>query len=80
MVTKKCQVRVLSTSQALFSGFCRDVDVICVLGCYAASCGNCLPTFRDYVSVPCFKVQEYVPERKPVTCTVDSKDARGGEQ
>jgi hypothetical protein len=34
-------------------GFCRDVDEICaLLGYYAASCGNCLPTLRDNVSVP----------------------------
>jgi hypothetical protein len=38
---------------ALNSGFRRDVDEICaLLGYCAASCGNCLPTFRDSVSVP----------------------------
>ena len=32
---------------ALISGFRRDVDKIyALLGYYAASCGNCLPTFR----------------------------------
>jgi hypothetical protein len=32
----------------LISGFRSDVDEICaLLGYYAASCGNCLPTFRD---------------------------------
>jgi hypothetical protein len=37
----------------LISSFRRKVDEICgLLGCYAASCGNCLPTFRDNVSVP----------------------------
>jgi hypothetical protein len=31
---------------SLMSGFRRDVDEICaLLGYYAASCGNCLPTF-----------------------------------
>jgi hypothetical protein len=36
----------------LISGFRRDVDEICaLLGYYAAPCGNCLPTFRDNVSV-----------------------------
>ena len=31
----------------LISGFRRDVDEICaLLGCYAASCGNCLPKRR----------------------------------
>jgi hypothetical protein len=35
------------------SGFRRDVDEICaLLGYYAASNGNHLPTFRDNVSVP----------------------------
>jgi hypothetical protein len=33
---------------ALISGFRRDVDEICgLLGYYAASRGNCLPTFWD---------------------------------
>jgi hypothetical protein len=37
----------------LILGFRLDVDEICaLLGYYAASCGNCLPTFRDKVSVP----------------------------
>jgi hypothetical protein len=43
----------------LTSGFRRDVDDICVLlGLYAASCGNCLPTFRDNVSVPSLRVKK----------------------
>jgi hypothetical protein len=33
-------------------GFCRDVDEICaLLGYYAVSCGNCLPMFRENLSV-----------------------------
>ena len=33
-------------------------DEICaLLGYYAASCGNCLPTFRDHVSVPSSRVK-----------------------
>jgi hypothetical protein len=40
-----------STSIASISGFRRDVDEICaLLGCYVASCGDCLPTFRESVS------------------------------
>jgi hypothetical protein len=36
----------------LISSFCRDVHEICaLLGYYVASSGNCLPTFRDNVSV-----------------------------
>jgi hypothetical protein len=41
----------------LISGFRRDVDEICgLLGYYVASCGKCLPTFRDNVSVPSSRV------------------------
>jgi hypothetical protein len=40
-------------SRILISGFRRDVDEICgLLGYYAALSGNCLPTFRDNISVP----------------------------
>jgi hypothetical protein len=39
----------------LISVFRRDVEEICaLLGCYAASNGNPLPTFRDNLSVPSF--------------------------
>jgi hypothetical protein len=38
---------------SLILGCRRDVDDFCtLLGCYAASCGNSLPTFRDNVLVP----------------------------
>jgi hypothetical protein len=44
---------------SVISGFHRDVDEICaVLGCYAASSGNLLPTFRDNVSVPSSRVKK----------------------
>jgi hypothetical protein len=37
----------------VISGFHRDADEICaLLGYYATSSGNPLPTFRDYISVP----------------------------
>jgi hypothetical protein len=37
----------------LTSGYRRDVVEICaLLGYYAMSCRNCLPTFQDNVSVP----------------------------
>jgi hypothetical protein len=43
---------------SLISGFRRDVDEICgLLGYYTALCGNCLPTFRDNVSVPSSRVK-----------------------
>jgi hypothetical protein len=54
----------------LISGFRRDVDEICaLLRYYAVSCGNCLPTFRDNVSVPSSWVES--PRRKklgPIRC------------
>jgi hypothetical protein len=43
---------------SLISGFRRDVNEICgLLWYYAASCGNCLPTFRNNVSVPSSRVK-----------------------
>jgi hypothetical protein len=43
----------------VISGFRRDVDEICaLLGCYAASSGNPLPTSRDNVSVPSSRVKK----------------------
>jgi hypothetical protein len=32
-------------------------EICALLGYYAASCGNCLPTFRDNVSVPSSRVK-----------------------
>jgi hypothetical protein len=44
---------VQANKQSVISGFLSDVAEICaVLGYYAASSGNPLPTFRDNVSVP----------------------------
>jgi hypothetical protein len=44
--------------QMMLLGFRRDVDEICaLLGYYAASCGNCLPTFGTTFG-PIFKGQE----------------------
>jgi hypothetical protein len=48
---KRCW-KLKEEALTLISGFGRDVDEIFdLLGYYAASCGNCLPTFRDNVSV-----------------------------
>jgi hypothetical protein len=48
----------------LISGFRLDVDKIrALLRYYAAPCGNCLPTFRDNVSVPYSRVK--VSGREP---------------
>jgi hypothetical protein len=57
----------------VISGFRRDVDKIwALLGYYAASCGNCLPTFRDNVSVPYSRAKSPSrKERKPATYNVD---------
>jgi hypothetical protein len=50
--------RLCLVLHTLISGFHSDVDKICtLLGCYAAPCGNCLPTFRDNVSVSSSKVK-----------------------
>jgi hypothetical protein len=58
----------------LISGFRHNVEEICaLLGYYAASCGNCLPTFRDNVSVSSSRVKSLRrKERKPATCNIDS--------
>ena len=49
----------LTDRRTQISGFRRDVDEICaLLGYYAASTGNLLPTFRDNLSAPIFKGQE----------------------
>jgi hypothetical protein len=58
----------------VISGLRRDVDEICaLLGYYAASCGNCLPTFRENVSVPSLRLKSPSrKERKPASCNVDS--------
>ena len=48
---------------SLISGFRRDVDEICaLLGYYATSSGNYLPTFRDNISVPSSSVMG------PISC------------
>ena len=50
------------------SGFRRDVDEICpLLGYYAASCGNCLTTFRGNVSVPSSSVKKSL-NMEPIRC------------
>jgi hypothetical protein len=40
-----------STMECLLNEICG------LLGYYASSCGNCLPTFRDNVSVPSSRVK-----------------------
>jgi hypothetical protein len=53
---------VVSQSKPLvsfISGFRRHVDEIyALLGCYAASSGNTLPTFRDHISVLSSRVKK----------------------
>jgi len=42
----------------VISGFRREVEKNCaLLGCYAASSGNSLPTFRDNLLVPSSSVK-----------------------
>jgi hypothetical protein len=44
---------------SVISGFRRDVDeIFALLGCYAASNANALPTFRYSVSVPSSRVKK----------------------
>jgi hypothetical protein len=60
MVTWRCRPWFGST---LILGTCRDVDEICaLLGYYAVSCGNCLPTFQGNISVTFSRVKS--PSRK----------------
>jgi hypothetical protein len=45
---------------SLISGFRRHIDKICPLRrYYAASCGNCVPTFRDNVSIPSSRIKNF---------------------
>jgi hypothetical protein len=45
--------RPCSLVECMTSGYCREVDENCtLLGYYAASSGNLLPTFRDNLLVP----------------------------
>jgi hypothetical protein len=61
--------RVLGTlnhTAGLISRFRRYVDELCdLLRYYVALCGNCLPTFRDNVSVPSSRVQS--PRRAQIS-------------
>jgi hypothetical protein len=42
----------------LISGFHRDADEICaLLGYYTTSCGNCLPTCQENLSVPSSRIK-----------------------
>jgi hypothetical protein len=53
-------LETLSNTSIDISGFPRDVDDICgLLGYYAASSGNPLPTFRENVSLPSSRVKKY---------------------
>jgi hypothetical protein len=51
----------------VFSRFRRDVDENCaLLGYYAPSSGNPLPTFRDNVSVPSSRIKKSKKQRGPL--------------
>jgi hypothetical protein len=53
-----CWVTSRDDQWSLISCFRHDVDGICaLLVYYTASCGNCLPTFWDNVSVPSSRVK-----------------------
>jgi hypothetical protein len=54
------KIAFLEKKIILVSDFRRDVDEICaLLGCYTASSGDSLPTFRDNVSVQSLLTFEY---------------------
>jgi hypothetical protein len=54
------------TSMSVIPGFHRDVHEICaLLGYYAASSGQRLPTFRDNVSVTFSRVEKSKKKREP---------------
>jgi hypothetical protein len=49
------------------------LEICALLGYYEAPCGNCLPTFRDNVSVPSSRVKSPSrKERKSGTYNADS--------
>jgi hypothetical protein len=50
------------------------VEICAVLGYYAASCGDCLPTFRENVSVPSSRVKKFFWFLKmgPIRCSETS--------
>jgi len=54
---------------SVISGFHREVDENCaLLGYYAASNGNFLPTFRDNLSVPSSGVKNYSQITSSIMC------------
>jgi hypothetical protein len=51
-------VHMTSPSFGSYIKMFQRAEIYGLLGCYAASCGNCVPTFRDNVSVPILTGQE----------------------
>jgi hypothetical protein len=59
---KKCLGKYLNLGTVKFrSGDSHNDEICAVLGYYAAPCANCLPTFRDNVSVPSSQVKSLDP-------------------
>jgi hypothetical protein len=55
--------------QSAISDFRRDVDEICpLLGCYAVSSGNILPTFQEKVSIPSSRFKKSIETGFHWTC------------
>jgi hypothetical protein len=54
----------------VISGFHCDVEIYALLGYYAASCGNCLPTYWYNVSVPSSRVfwDSWPVKMGPIIC------------
>jgi hypothetical protein len=62
----------------MISGFHCGVNEVCaLLGCYAASSGNFLPTFRNNLSVPSAKVRQSKKSAGNNSGTAVGKEARG---
>ena len=54
--------------QRIFACTSSNFEICVLLGYYQASCGDCLPTFRDNISIPSLRVKS--PSRKmgPIRC------------
>jgi len=77
LVTNAYQ-RLITVFTSVISGFRREVDEKCaLLGCYLASSGKFLPTFRDHLSVPSSKANKRL---KTLEDGADSKSRNVGKK
>jgi hypothetical protein len=80
-ITETVKLHVKQSSEATFCletttyialAKCPFKQICGLLGYYAASCGNCLPMFRDNISVPSSRVKS--PSRKSLKFKVQWKN------